>query len=150
MDRDTPDGASKWTETKAPGIGGLHGKKSGRPSSRVPVNRLQIGLIPRSGRLLPTRTTIVAFRPLAETRQKGTSHIVNWFMKRPDQLDVEIGRFIPTKRHIFILIYVKIEDKRSPFNEDHLYLLFNDLMTLMTVSIKNNQFIFQKLLYFKR
>jgi hypothetical protein len=30
------------------------------------VNLLQIGLMPKSGRLLPTRTTIVAFRPLAE------------------------------------------------------------------------------------
>ena len=49
-----------------PGIGGLQGRKSGLPSSSIPVNRLQIGLTPRSGRLFPTLTTIVAFRPLAE------------------------------------------------------------------------------------
>ena len=47
-------------ETKAPGIGGLHGKNKGRPSSMTPVNRLQMGLTPRSGRLLPTLTTMVA------------------------------------------------------------------------------------------
>jgi hypothetical protein len=40
MDKDTPAGASKWTDTKAPGMGGLHGRKSGRPSSKVPVKRL--------------------------------------------------------------------------------------------------------------
>ena len=48
-----------------PGIGGLQGKNNGRPSSIIPVNLLQMGLTPRSGLLLPTRTTIVAFRPLA-------------------------------------------------------------------------------------
>lgn len=53
-------GTSKWTLTKAPGIGGLHGKKSGWPSSMKPVNRLHMGFVPKSGRLLPTRTTIVA------------------------------------------------------------------------------------------
>lgn len=53
-------GASKCTLTKAPGIGGLHGKNRGWPSSRNPVKRLQMGLVPRSGRLLPTRTTTVA------------------------------------------------------------------------------------------
>ena len=57
---------SKCTDTKAPGIGGLQGRKRGLPSSRLPVNRLQIGFTPRSGRLLPTRTTIVASRPLAK------------------------------------------------------------------------------------
>lgn len=41
-------------------MGGLHGRKRGWPSSRKPVNRLQIGFVPKSGRLLPTRTTIVA------------------------------------------------------------------------------------------
>lgn len=51
---------SRCTLTKAPGIGGLQGKNKGCPSSRNPVNLLQIGLVPRSGRLLPTRTTIVA------------------------------------------------------------------------------------------
>ena len=56
---------SKCTDTKAPGIGGLQGKNRGRPSSKLPVNRLQTGLTPRSGRLLPTLTTIVASRPLA-------------------------------------------------------------------------------------
>jgi hypothetical protein len=70
MDKETPAGASKWTETKAPGIGGLQGRKRGRPSSRVPVNRLQIGLTPKSGRLFPTRTTMVAFLPLAEKAVK--------------------------------------------------------------------------------
>lgn len=54
------DETSRCTLTKAPGIGGLHGKKSGCPSSKNPVNRLQIGFVPRSGRLFPTRTTIVA------------------------------------------------------------------------------------------
>jgi hypothetical protein len=66
MESETPAGDSKWIETKAPGMGGLQGRNRGRPSSRVPVNLLQIGLMPKSGRLLPTRTTIVAFRPLAE------------------------------------------------------------------------------------
>ena len=51
-----------------PGIGGLQGKKSGLPSSRIPENLLQIGLTPRSGLLLPTLTTIVAFRPFAEMK----------------------------------------------------------------------------------
>lgn len=53
-------GTSRWTLTKAPGIGGLQGRKRGWPSSMKPVKRLQIGLVPRSGRLLPTLTTIVA------------------------------------------------------------------------------------------
>lgn len=51
---------SKCTETNAPGIGGAHGKNSGWPSSSTPLKRLQIGFVPKSGRLLPTRTTIVA------------------------------------------------------------------------------------------
>lgn len=51
---------SRWTLTKAPGIGGLQGKNRGFPSSRWPVKRLQMGLVPRSGRLLPTRTITVA------------------------------------------------------------------------------------------
>lgn len=54
------DGASRCTLTKAPGIGGLHGRNSGCPSSRNPVNLLQMGFVPKSGRLFPTRTTIVA------------------------------------------------------------------------------------------
>ncbi len=54
------------TDTNAPGIGGLHGRKSGLPSSRVPVKRLQTGFMPKSGRLLPTRTTIVAGRPFPD------------------------------------------------------------------------------------
>ena len=66
---------SKCTETNAPGIGGLHGRKSGLPSSRLPVNRLQIGFTPRSGRLLPTLTTIVASRPLAETHGEILIHV---------------------------------------------------------------------------
>ena len=53
-------------ETNAPGIGGLQGKNKGRPSSITPVNRLQIGLTPKSGRLLPTLTTMVASLFLAE------------------------------------------------------------------------------------
>lgn len=61
---------SRWTDTKAPGIGGLHGRKRGWPSSSRPVKRLQIGLVPRSGRLFPTRTTMVAVEllPIAEKR----------------------------------------------------------------------------------
>lgn len=55
--------ASRCTETKAPGIGGLQGRKRGCPSSRGPVNRLQMGFVPKSGRLLPTRTTMVPGRP---------------------------------------------------------------------------------------
>jgi hypothetical protein len=38
MESETPGGPSKWTLTKAPGIGGLHGRNSGRPSSITPVN----------------------------------------------------------------------------------------------------------------
>jgi hypothetical protein len=49
-----------WTLTNAPGIGGLHGRNNGLPSSINPVNRLHIGFVPRSGRLFPTRTIIVA------------------------------------------------------------------------------------------
>ena len=56
---------SKCTDTKAPGIGGLHGRNNGRPSSKLPVNLLQTGFTPKSGRLFPTRTTIVASFPLA-------------------------------------------------------------------------------------
>ena len=48
------------TLTKAPGMGGLHGKNNGRPSSSNPMKRLQTGLLSRSGRLFPTRTTTVA------------------------------------------------------------------------------------------
>ena len=60
MDNETPGGPSKWMETNAPGMGGLQGRNRGRPSSMTPVNLLHTGLTPRSGRLLPTRTTIVA------------------------------------------------------------------------------------------
>lgn len=60
MDKALGAFTSKCTETNAPGIGGLHGKNRGWPSSNKPVKRLQIGFVPRSGRLLPTRTTIVA------------------------------------------------------------------------------------------
>ena len=67
-------------------MGGLQGRKRGRPSSIIPVNlpstqcsittggmpspayRLQMGFTPRSGRLFPTLTTIVAFLPLAERK----------------------------------------------------------------------------------
>ena len=67
MDRLLPPAAfSKWTLTKAPGIGGLQGKNKGRPSSMNPVKRLQTGLRPMSGRLFPTLTTIVAGFPLAK------------------------------------------------------------------------------------
>ena len=52
-------------------MGGLQGRKSGLPSSMMPVNLLQMGLTPRSGLLLPTRTTIVAFRPLAATNKNN-------------------------------------------------------------------------------
>lgn len=38
----------------------MHGRKSGLPSSKKPVYLLQTGLVARSGRLLPTLTTIVA------------------------------------------------------------------------------------------
>ena len=38
MERETPGGPSKWTLTKAPGIGGLQGRNRGRPSSTTPVN----------------------------------------------------------------------------------------------------------------
>lgn len=62
--------ASKCTETKAPGIGGLQGKKRGCPSSRGPVKRLQIGFVPRSGRLFPTRTTIVPGIPSPAIRER--------------------------------------------------------------------------------
>lgn len=41
-------------------MGGLQGKNSGWPSSKNPVKRLQIGFVPRSGRLFPTLTIIVA------------------------------------------------------------------------------------------
>ena len=71
---------------KIPGIGGLHGKNKGRPSSITPVNRLQMGFTPKSGRLFPTLTTIVASFCFAEIenidfkksdlRGKDLSHIV--------------------------------------------------------------------------
>jgi hypothetical protein len=51
---------SRWTLTKAPGMGGLQGKNKGLPSSRKPLKRLQIGLVPKSGRLLPTLTIMLA------------------------------------------------------------------------------------------
>lgn len=60
MDNWLAVGPSKWTLTNAPGIGGLHGRNNGFPSSKWPVNLLHIGFVPRSGRLLPTLTTIVA------------------------------------------------------------------------------------------
>lgn len=63
--------ASKCTETKAPGIGGLQGKKRGCPSSRGPVKRLQIGFVPKSGRLFPTRTTIVPGIPSPAIRERA-------------------------------------------------------------------------------
>ena len=59
---------SKCMDTNAPGIGGLHGKNKGRPSSITPVNLLQMGFTPKSGRLLPTLTTIVASLFLAESK----------------------------------------------------------------------------------
>lgn len=59
--------ASKWTLTKAPGMGGLQGRNSGCPSSMNPVKRLHIGFVPRSGLLFPTRTTITAGLLVPET-----------------------------------------------------------------------------------
>lgn len=73
---------SKCTDTNAPGIGGLHGRKSGCPSSRTPVKRLQIGFVPKSGRLLPTRTTTVAGLLLPENKFNNKN--VN---KRKEQLN---------------------------------------------------------------
>ena len=64
---------SRWTDTKAPGVGRAQGKNSGLPSSMNPVNLLQIGLTPKSGRLLPTRTVTTAGRLLAESKTKGGS-----------------------------------------------------------------------------
>ena len=61
---------SKCMDTNAPGIGGLHGKNKGRPSSITPVNLLQMGFTPKSGRLLPTLTTIVASLFLAESKRR--------------------------------------------------------------------------------
>jgi len=55
-----PLAVSMWTLTNAPGIGGLHGRNNGFPSSIKPVNRLHMGFVPRSGLLFPTRTMIVA------------------------------------------------------------------------------------------
>ena len=55
---------------KVPGIGGLHGKNKGRPSSITPVNRLHMGFTPKSGRLFPTLTTIVASFCFAEIESR--------------------------------------------------------------------------------
>ena len=55
---------------KVPGIGGLHGKNKGRPSSITPVKRLQMGFTPKSGRLFPTLTTIVASFCFAEIESR--------------------------------------------------------------------------------
>lgn len=66
-------GDSRWTLTNAPGMGGLQGRNRGWPSSKNPVNLLQIGLLPKSGLLLPTRTTIVAGL-LAPGGQKSGSY----------------------------------------------------------------------------
>lgn len=60
-----PLGDSRWMETKAPGAGLVQGKKSGFPSSMKPWYLLQSGLLPKSGRLFPTRTAMVAFCRLA-------------------------------------------------------------------------------------
>lgn len=62
-------GPSRWTLTNAPGMGGLQGRNRGLPSSRCPVNLLQIGFVPKSGRLLPTLTTMVAGWFLPERRR---------------------------------------------------------------------------------
>ena len=76
MDKEFPGpGDSRCTDTKTPGSGRAHGKNSGLPSSMKPVNLLQIGLAPKSGRLLPTLTVIVAGRLLPVT-QKVTILIV--------------------------------------------------------------------------
>lgn len=64
---------SRCTETKAPGIGGLQGRKRDCPSSSDPENRLQMGFIPKSGRLLPTRTTMVPELSLTANRTVHSS-----------------------------------------------------------------------------
>lgn len=75
---------SKWTETNAPGIGGLQGRKSGFPSSRQPVNLLQTGFVAKSGRLFPTLTTIVAglFLP-ADNYKQYYKHLQHYTQREP-------------------------------------------------------------------